>query len=162
MSGFVLRHMVRDILADSDTADPGALADLVLAAIPRNQVRAALAQTLRLYVRQVISEERIGNAPSNVSPIKPSPSSKVAAIREGWQRRLDDRLHVGDSQWKLLRDCTADDLDAVAAERRLLADKNAAWARTYSEWARRVREADVETFGALPVETLMQTLGATA
>ena len=160
MSDFILRHLVREVLADTDAADPGEIAGQVMARIPPRMIRVALSQALRLYVRQVISETRTGNNPPSASPIQPS--LKVAAIRDGWQRRLRDRVHVGDSAWKMLADCTYDDLLAAAAERRQLADRNNAWARTYDAWARLMTEAGVTTFGELPAEILMQTLGRAA
>ncbi len=159
MTELILRRLVRDVLTESDEADPGTLADAVLARIPKAQVRQALAQTLRLYVRQVISETRTG---SNAPLPAPMGSAKVAAIRDGWQRRLHDRVHVGGGEWKLLAACTYDDLLAAAGERRDLAERNAAWARVYDSWARLLTEYDVVTFGDLPVEEQAAALGSAA
>lgn len=160
MSAFVLRQLVRDVLAENESADPGEVAEAVMGRIPRGMVRVALAQSLRLYVRQVISETRTARPPA------PTPATgkslKVAAIRDGWQRRLQDRVHVGSSEWKFLADCTYDDLLAAAAERRELADRNNAWARQYAEWARLLTEHDVATFGDLPAEEQMHALGRAA
>lgn len=157
---FVLRHVVQKVLADTNEADPGKLAGLVMARIPKAQIRVALSQALRLYVRQVISEARNGGS-ATVTPIRPNASAKVAAIRDGWQRRLRDRVHVADS-WKLLADCTYDDLLAAAAERRTLADQNNARARQFDGWARLVNEYDAATFADLPAEVQMQALGRAA
>lgn len=160
MSDFVLRHLVREVLSDSDEADPGRIADMVLAQIPPRQTRTALAQALRLFVRQVISETRTARNEPTVTPI--SRSAKVAAIREGWQRRLDDRVHGAEGSWKKLRDCTYDDLLSAATERRQMAERNNAWARQYDAWARLLTEHDAETFGDLPAEIQMHALGRAA
>ena len=160
MTDFTLRHVVRDVLAETTEADPGKLAGLVLARIPKKDYHAALSQALRLFVRQIISETRTGHNAPAPTPIQGS--RKVAAIREGWQRRLNDRIHVGDSAWKVLRDCTYDDLLHAAQERRSLAERNAAWARQYDAWARLLTEHDVETFGDLAAEVQMQALGRAA
>lgn len=161
---FSLRDTVRVALADTKDADPGVIATAVFATIPPEEYGEALSQTLRLFVRQVISEQRGTRQPprSNVRQIRPSSSWKGQAIREGWQRHLDDRLHVGNSEWKLLRHCTADDLLAVAAERQEKAERNSAWARAYRAFAEAVNEADVQTFGDLPAEAQMNLLGAVA
>lgn len=163
MSDFSLRETIRAALNATDEADPGVIADSVLQSIPVEAYRDALSQSLRLFVRQVISETRTSNHPSNVTPIRTfGRSSKVAAIREGWQRRLRDRVHVGNSEWKQLADCTYDDLLAVAGERQQLADRNSAWAREYRAMASAVLDANVETFGDLPAERQMILLGGAA
>ena len=163
MTDFILRTLVREVLRDSTIADPGTIADEVLRRIPRGAMRSALQQALRLYVRQVISEERISRANPGV-PVatKPARSTKVTAIRDGWQRRLRDRVHTGKGEWKFLAACTYGDLLAAAAERRELADRNSAWARTYDAWARLLPKYGVSTFGDLPVEALAAALGRAA
>lgn len=158
---FILRHVVRDVLTDTDLADPGDLADVVLERIPSEHVHDALSQTLRIYVRQVISEVRNSGPAVNVAPIRPNLSWKVAGIRDGWQRQLDNRVHIGDG-WKLLRNCSYDDLLAAAAERRDLADRNMARARQYDAWACLLSDNGAETFGDLPAEVQMQALGSAA
>jgi len=158
--GFILRHLVREVLDSTNDADPGAIAGMVMARIPRGQVRVALSQTLRLYVRQIVSETRNSRAAS-VTPIRPNVSSKVSGIRDGWQRRLRDRTHGADG-WKMLADCTYDDLLAAASERRDMASRNDARARQYDSWARLLTEHDVATFGDLPPEAQMNAIGRVA
>lgn len=160
MSDFVLRHIVRDVLRNSTLADPGDIAAEVLRRIPARSTRDALEQTLRLYVRQVISEVRISSRPAPATAA--NGSWKVAAIRDGWQRRLRDPVHVGAQEWKLLADCSYEDLLAAAAERRQLAERNQAWARTYDAWAGLLVEHDVKRFGDLPADAQMQALGRAA
>ncbi len=158
-AGFHLRNLVGEIVRDSAATDPGDLVTEVIARIPKKKVADALKQTMRLYVRQVISETRpIGGGEPPVA----ATSWKVTAIRDGWQRQLTNRLHVGAGKWKRLADCTYDDLLAVAAERRDLAERNGVWARTYESWARLISEAGVDTFGELPVERQAAALGRAA
>lgn len=160
-AGFNLRATVREVLVESDEADPGVIAGLVMARIPKKDRDAALSQAMRLVVRESISQARTGRQPrSNVTPIRPS--HKVAAIREGWMRRLHDRVHVGGSEYKFLADCTYDDLLRVAGERQELAERNGAWAREYRAMANAVLDADVATFGDLPAETQATILGGVA
>jgi hypothetical protein len=147
------------VLNSSTIADPGVIADEVLRRVPSRMVKQALQQALRLYVRQVISEVRITRPPA---PSSPARSAKVSAIRDGWQRRLRDRIHCGNGNWKFLAECTYEDLLAAAGERRELAERNMAWARQYDEWARLLTEHDVATFGDLPAEAQMSALGRAA
>lgn len=165
MSDFNLRAVVRDALTGTNEPDPGVIAAQVLSRIDPGDRDAALSQAMRLFVRQVISETRVGHRPANVASLnarRSGHSAKVAAIREGWQRRLRDRVHTGDSEWKLLGDCNYDDLMAAAGERQQLADRNSAWAREYRAMAHEVKVAEVARFADLPVETQARMLGGAA
>ncbi len=161
MPEFNLRQTVRDTLDATAEADPGVIAGLVVAKISKADRDAALSQAMRLFVRQVITEERNNHRP-NSSVVTPIRSRKVAAIRDSWARRLNDRVHVGGSEWKQLRACSYDDLTAAASERQEMADRNAATAREYRAMASAVLDADVDTFGDLPVETQARILGGVA
>lgn len=158
MADFNLRSIVREVLTSSTIADPGVVAEEVLRRVPSRMLKQALQQALRLYVRQVISEVRVSRPPVASS----NRSAKVSGIRDGWQRRLRDRVHCGDGNWKFLAECTYEDLLAAAGERRQLAERNLAWARQYDEWARLLTEHDVATFGELPAEAQMAALGRAA
>lgn len=163
-SDFNLRATVCDVLAATDEADPGVIAGMVTAQIGQEQRDAALTQAMRLFVRQMISETRAANRPANVLPIsrRTNRSAKVTAIRDGWQRRLRDRVHVGETEWKMLGDCTYADLVFVASERQKMADRNQARAREYRAMADAVADAGVETFRDLPAEQQMTILGGVA
>jgi hypothetical protein len=150
MSEFHLRGLVRDTLATSTSPDPGVIAEAVLAVIPDDQLRSALHQTLRAFVRNVISDVR--TAPSH--PTRPpvaARSAKGMAAREAWHQRLNDPVHVGDGVWHFLRDCSFDDLMSASRERRELAARNEAWADVYEQWANLLASHKVACFGDLPV-----------
>lgn len=168
MGGYDLRADVRAVLETSDLVDPGDIADKVAESIPARSVRAALRVTMRAYVRQVMRESRTGAAPNFQPPAMDEPRTqtasaggwKVRAIREGWQKQLRSRVHVGDRVWKTLGDCGYDDLQAAAAEREQNAARNAAWARYYRRLAGLLTEHDAATVRDLPAEVLMPALGA--
>lgn len=151
-----LRALVREILAETDEADPGAIARTVMGRIPTDKQGEALIQTLRLFVRQIISENRI-TRPQGVTHIGAARSAgrswKGAALREAWREKTRDRLHVGHGEWKQLRDCTYADLMSAAAERQDHAERNAAWAQRYRHYALALSNAGVDTFGELPTAT---------
>lgn len=180
MADFDIRHLIREVLRSSTMADPGDVADEVMRRIPKSMVRTALVQVLRDAVRNVMGAERAKSSgaqhahesqpdlpvadPEVYTPPTPNRSFKVSAIRDGWQKRLTDRIHVGDTarDWKLLKFCTYEDLLFAATERRGIADSNAAMARQYDSWARLMTEHDVATFGDLPAEALISALGRAA
>lgn len=154
-----LRERVRQALATSSEPDPGIVAQTVLASLGDDEIRPALEDTLRLFVRQVISETRISRNTAAAAPL--NRSRKVAAIRD-WQARLNDRYHIGGGRWKLLADMTFDDLKVAAEERREMAQRNAAWAGQLEAWASLVRRCGVSTFGDLPTAEQESALGNAA
>jgi hypothetical protein len=163
---FNLRHLIREVLTSSLMADPRALATEVLGRIPADQVEAALSECLPDVVREEIRCSR--NRATNAAPMGERPgsapsgrSAKVAGIREMWQAKLRERLHVGPSpsDWRLLGDCTAEHLDFAAAERREQAARCEARAEEYGALAGALRAAGVKRVRDLPAATLRTRLG---
>src|SRR5262245_58955494 len=137
-----LHALVAIVLEDTDLAEPTDIAAEVARRKPRAVLRDAYETALVGYVRVVNNEHRRHN-------VIIRPSAKVAAIRSAWQRSLRDRVEfVGG--WKLLGDCTYDDLMAAAKYRRQLADRNQAMATAYEALAHRLTAAGVATAGDLP------------
>lgn len=144
-----LRDLTNEVLRESSVADPGEIASQVLARIPAKDRQDALAQTLRGFVRTVISEQR-NNEPAKRAT--PGTSWKGSGIREGWKRRLADRIEGCDG-WVLLKNATFADLTKAADDREEMALRNASRAAMYRSFADAVSAAGVETFGDLPTET---------
>lgn len=164
MSEFNLRALIAETLDHTDEPDPGVIAGQVLAKISSADQPAALSQAMRTFVRQVISERRnsirpgvrsIGSAPS--APL----SLKGSLIRDGWQRRLNDRIEGADG-WVMRGQATYEDLIHAAEFRETQARKNNAVARDLRNQASAVLEAGVATLGELSAETLMRVLGGAA
>lgn len=104
------------------------------------------------------SHAAAGRPATTVAP-KKTLSWRGIGIRNGWQRSLDSRVHVGTGRNKMLRHCTYDDLQFAADEREQVAAKNAASARYYRSLASLVLEYDVKAFGDLPTEVIMVAVG---
>ncbi len=159
MAEFDLREAVHAVVNDTDLASPREIAAKVAENVPQRHLRAALADALVDYVRDELGRMRgrRGRAgrPGSYSP-------KRAAIADMWRHELRDRIHVGDAQWKLLGDCTYDDLAKAAAERREQARRNAARAAFYENLAELVREHGAATVAELPAEALDTAFGAAA
>ena len=158
---FDLRALVVATLKSSITPDPGAIADAVFASIGERDQPAALQQTLRLFVRQVHSESRLSTQISEPAPGggNSGHSSKVAGIRDAWQKSLRDAVHVGAGQWKYLGDCGAADLLACAEQRREMAARNRAKAAQYDILRTLVLDHGVDRVRDLPANILVATLG---
>lgn len=88
------------------------------------------------------------------APVLPVRSAKVAGIRDWWTRELRNPIHVGGKQWVRLGDCTFDDLMFAAAERRDLAERNAARAESFGKLAEAVKAAGVGRVRDLPTDVL--------
>jgi hypothetical protein len=182
MNEFSLRQALTQVLKETDLADPKDVAEELLDRIPKAQIPALFQAMLHGFVRQHMSADRIrnssgspvaalpvtankppfsGHAPSVAGAYKQPGSAKVSAIRDGWQRRLRDRVHT-ESGWKLFSQMTYDDFLYASKERQAIAANNEAWARRFNAWARLLTEYDVETFGKLPVEVQMNALSVAA
>lgn len=164
---FDLRDAVLDVLDNSSLADPGEIAEKVLHAIPTENLRAALAETLRAYVREVIRQQRNelpGGHQSNdaqaddvVGATRPARSWKRDGVREGWRKHLRDRYHVG-ARWVVLADMTPADLRVAAAERAAIAEANRVKAEQLTGWAVLVEKHRVARFADLPEPVLERAL----
>lgn len=165
---FNLRALVREVAAASKAADPGDLAEEVFPKIPRKEMASAVREMLRTYVRIVLGESRsvghlaqegVGSPGDDVSRTA-GRSLKVAAIREAWRARLTDRIHTGPAStaWKLLGDCTADDLLFAADERRHVAERTLSRAVFYERLAEVVKDHGVTSVKELPDDALSSHL----
>lgn len=166
MSELNLRALVREVMNTSTLRDPSSLADEVAKRIPQEHAADALRQCLRLMVRQVMSEERPHSTPGTPggigSPVSSSRSSKVSAIRDGWQKHLRSRWHVGEGEYQFLGDCTHEDLTFISSDLDKQAEQNQAKARGMRALASALTEHNVKCVKQLPAELLMNSLGAAA
>lgn len=167
VSDFDLRTVVRSVLDSSNSANLGSLAEAVYDRIDPANHAEALRQTLRGFVRQMVSEQRPDLAPPLPPASAPSiaggqvPSAKVAAIRDGWQRALRSLVYVG-AEHKQLAACTAADLLFAAEYRREQAAANRRRASQFDALRQHLDEHGVATVGDLPAEVLVISLGAVA
>lgn len=120
MSEFDLNALIRDTLARSREPDPHVIARRLVPKIPREQRDAALADCLGDRVRIEIGRQRMKASPvpaqDAVDTQRTSGGGGVKVGRSKWTRlapALRQRYSVG-GEWKLLRDCTADDCDVIA------------------------------------------------
>lgn len=175
MTTLGLRAKLKDVLDNTSLTDPHDIADALLDQIPKKQYEGILQILLTDYVRSQMSNLRRNAPPPPASALPKSittkhagglksvgTSAKLASIRDGWQKHLRDRIGVGPNTYKMLAECTYEDLYHAADQRTRLADQNKAWAQRFHAWAALMTDHKVEKFGDLPTEVLMHTLGAQA
>lgn len=160
---FHIRDLVRDVCTSSTIADPHSLAAEVLRRIGPKDARAALEQVLPTFVRVAISQHRGTTAAASGPDGPPSVRSwKVSGVRESWRRMLRDRISVGDTQWKFLGECTAEDLAYAEQVRRIHAAQNLAAAERFAGLRELLEQHGVATVADLPDDTLGHALGEAA
>lgn len=173
MSEVGLQALLREVLRDKPEGGTiEELSDLMLDRIPKRLYAEVIRVLLRRYVRGTLGSIRtrgpMPKASSFPKTIKSghaggitsvSKSAKVSAIRDGWQKHLNDQIGVGEGQYKPLRSCTYSDLKHAAEVRTKQADGHKAWAARYNGYAALLTDYDVQTFGELPAEVHMSVLG---
>lgn len=139
MSEFDLNKLVTEQIETSGEADPHVIANRLLMQMSAKECREALSQCLGGHVRVVIGRLRMNaRAADEVQPTVGT-SKRARAINE-----LDLAVYLGD-EWKILGDCTSDDLERLAAQHDVEADKHAALRDRYARYAQLVRESGQPT-----------------
>lgn len=152
-----LRTLIRDTIADADSADPVEIAEVVADRVPARQRRDALAYCLAPLVADMLREQH-NRAMDDLSRARrtPTASAKVAAFQslgDAWRRALDTFLPTADGR-KRLADCTRDDLLFAARVRRDQAAASVAHAENYEAWAAVMKKHRVMHMGDLPEHVL--------
>ncbi|HEY6110034.1 MAG TPA: hypothetical protein VIV56_14140 [Gemmatimonadales bacterium] len=131
MTDYDIRAAVRAVMDETDLTAPEEVAAKVAGDVPAKSLRPVLAFVLRDYVRIQFGVERMSN---HLHPL-PTRSAKVEAYREYAARWLRERVHVGNSEYKLLGDCTLDNVRYLEAERRENAARSLAVAERFAQLA---------------------------
>lgn len=168
-----LRDIIRTTIDETAGAvDVHDIARTVAAKV--DDPRDALAQTLPYFVREVIISGRLKTTPAadheradahaidvggggttseQAAPTRPTRSRKVAAIREAWRARLDERYATAEG-YKRVGDMTLTDLTGLARVNREMAAANAAKAAAWEKLAAALAEHGAATVGDLADDTL--------
>jgi hypothetical protein len=171
---FNMRSLVRLVTKETGLSDPGEIAKAVDARIPDELVREALRQTLRLFVRQVNTENRLplhyDRVPASYDKQgKPRPLQQVNVaamkrdrIRADWFARAEQAKVQGVNGWKSLLDCTRDDLVHAATFREKQGHMNLAKAQQYRDLEATLNDYGVQTVRDLPRDVLELAVGQAA
>ncbi len=134
-----LTDLIRHVQNQSGLVDPHEITHQVIADLHEHMTTEdALHEALPHLVRQVMRTGRL-DVMRGPHATRPSGSSggKVAAVRTWHEQFLAQPVDVSGNggHWKALRDCTRDDLLAVAQHRRKVAAANIATAALYEALA---------------------------
>jgi hypothetical protein len=165
VSDLELSTLIHQVCTVSDETDPDAVAKLVLDRIDPADYADALRQALPYLVRRdfrrynepwTVHSMPADEQPAASTPTPPRASSKRARIREAW---LADRVRVLDG-YKRIGDCTIDDLEHAASERRKHAEATLARAEQLDALIALMREHRATTVRELPADVLTQARDA--
>lgn len=133
----MLAEIVTRVARETQAADPTELTEKVIAAVPDEHQAECFREAVQAFVYSRVTRDRRG-VPT------PGTSKKVAAVRTAWARFLMEPVQIN-GQWKQVGDCTADEVDILAAQRREVARKNLEHARRFEALAKDMREKNVAT-----------------
>ena len=157
MSGFDLRHVLHQVLDETDLASPDEITDKVVGFIPQSAVQPVLRMLLRDWIRSEMSRYRMKAPPPEVEqarPIRSARSVKVQAIRAAAPQWLRDRVCVGSGVWSLMQDLTYENLQYLHAARQETAAKHMASAAAFEALGALVKKHRVARVGDLPARVL--------
>lgn len=113
MSTLSLTALIREVVTENPEAQARKLAQMVAERTSVDDLRDFYAFALEPMVQDQIRQDR--NTTMNS---KQGRSAKLEQRRSWWARMCAQRVHVGESTWKALGDCGADDLEFCINERR--------------------------------------------
>lgn len=145
---FDLGRFVRDAISRSRTADPYVLARRIAPRIPAGDRDRVFGDLLAQYVRIEFGRMRMRTPPPSSEPGAASSGAAGSVGRSRWSRWLQQPEFV-DGAWKHIGECTADDLDWLAADHERKAAQLSASADRFRGLAERVRAAGVATLADL-------------
>lgn len=165
MSDFDIRKAVHAVMAETDLTSPEEIAAKVAEDVPAKALRAVLARVLRTYVRIELGISRMPtmHVPDPANPVS-SPnirtpgsarSAKVRAIREAAPGWLRDRVYIGNHIWKMIGDCTYENLRYLESERVDNAERSRAAAARYGRLADLVKKHKAARVADLPAHVLI-------
>jgi hypothetical protein len=170
---FDINHVIDDVLANTDVADPSALAGIVLCRLNEIELRTAARQMLRGYLRERLTRLRL---PPGLAPVRPVDDDTRPPKQKSWKRDMIQakaeqirraRVQVGRDddgreRWMLFGDCTRDDLNVLARSRRALAEAVLAKAETYERLADVLEKQRAGRVRELPAESLLAAMRGAA
>jgi hypothetical protein len=119
-----LNQLIRQVAADHPKAEIHELARFVVALTPRKSVTDFYTAALGDTIRTVLGQQRRNafkgpEADRDETTGAPNRSAKIEERQQWWwPRLLNSRVHVGESKWMQLGECTIENLDFCIAERR--------------------------------------------
>lgn len=108
----VLNHLIRETIANHPTDTAQQIAQLVCELTAPEDLARFYTQALESLVADAIRSHRNSTLNSHSGR-----SVKLEQRRAWWQRVLQERVHVGNADYKPIGDCTADEIEFCIIER---------------------------------------------
>lgn len=151
-----LGQLIRDVSEHMDAdARPEEIAQAVIDKAGDDLASVFLLELVTEAVRNTLSGQRRGALSQGGSSDGGTFSHKQARVRDWWQRALNTRYPVGGGNWKLLRDCTVDDLLHCIAEREAMIERTRAQIDKLNGIVTAMREHNAATAGDLSAEQVI-------
>lgn len=149
-----ISERVMEILDTTSLSDPREISEKVLGDMSGRELRPALAEVLPEYVRYI---ERVHRSASG-GPEGQLTDALHESFAEGSPRQAPGSSkwralagrYAGASERKPLRDCTREDVLAIVARHRSLAESNTSKAEQFERIYRLMVDHDAEVVGDLP------------
>jgi hypothetical protein len=148
-----VRQWVIDALDKSTIADPHAVADDLIDTLTDEEVFEVLQQVLPHYVTTIATQQRSRHLSDAAQPTANNASPRWQAATSIYM----ERIHTSDG-WKMLRDCTRDDLEAAANDRYQRAAQLRQSADRYRALADYLDQQGVSKVGDLPEEDVVRVM----
>lgn len=167
----------REIASKAASMIPPEQREQVLATLLISEARNLLGKHRNTAITNVVEHR---NAPTPMAPVlkpvapvtpisarpavqeprthTPRRSPKVTGIRDWWAETLRASVHVGDSKWMALGECTATELLFMESERRKLAERENSKAKMYFRLRLLLDEYGVKTVAQLPENAARQAM----
>lgn len=167
-----MREAVRQIVAETNLADPAEISDKLISDLDPDDYEGALRQVLPEFVRQELSRARMQTR-SGPPPVataetpgmkgKQTFRSRKVAAYQSWGRKLRAMRVPGDgAEWKILNDCAAVDLVKIVELNRSHAARNLSTAAQYENLLTALRKAKAITVAELDDATVEAAFGKAA
>lgn len=148
MSEFSLKALAREVINEDESEDLAQMVKELRRRIPADATDSALEQALTPFVHEMV---RAPNRHGGIGNSRPRPSAKVTAIREAWQRKLDEiRYTVADGSIRRLGDMTRDDVIFAAGQLEDMARRNKLRAMSMRSIAEAMTQHDASRVRDLP------------
>lgn len=159
MSELNLNALARQVLAESPSPDPSAMAATLVSLIPKNRYHDALLLMARDFMRHAIGDQR---ASVNGGPPNAGGSKKMQASAAAWKRLLNTPEFLPSAGWLFLKDATAEQVREMATVREAKAGELRMSASRYRAVAEAMRHSRAMRVADLPEDTLARLLGPEA
>lgn len=147
-----VRATITQILETTDEVDPEIIKHLVIAGLRDDELREALTESLKPYIRYVMAQHRSASTTSAPLPSAPAGGNTGVSVKgvrlRTWADKIRDGVYTS-SGWKPLGTCTVDDFVFLVNHHERVAEQNIDKADFYRLCAKELQNENVSTLADL-------------